>query len=146
MDAHWSMQLKRTLSSLDRLDYSSWFDLWHTHPDFKSKGNRFPELRTAVARITYEAFLHAEQLVAASRQSVQVFATICADTGDNAVYLHTANPNGTPYPHEFHGITWGVSLPAELLNVVNLSTHHVGLLTHDGVIQYVVCKRAAAGP
>jgi hypothetical protein len=143
MEAYWPLCFKRACRSLERLDYSTWFDLWHTHLDWRSKGNRFPELRKSVAVITYRALVHAERLALTAKQPIQVFGTVCEDTGSNAVYLHTPNPNSTPYPFGFPNVVWAVPLPPELHGVVDLKAHEVGKLIHSDGVDYVIRKLAA---
>ena len=129
--------------TLERLDYGSWFDYWHAHPDWRFRCNRFPEAKAMTASATYALLQYAEQLASVRKGEIQVFGTLCENTGDNAVYLHSANPNGTPFPVEFAGVQWDVSLAAELADIVNQERHQVGLQTfEDGSFQYVIRARA----
>ncbi|MEQ1531696.1 MAG: hypothetical protein ABL925_20480 [Methylococcales bacterium] len=98
MSAYWIRKKRKALKAFDRLDMSSWFDFWHTHPDWKSKGNRYLETRAMVAKLTYELLTYAENLAQFRNKPIQIFASICEDTGNNAVYVHTENPNGTIFP------------------------------------------------
>ncbi len=61
MQRYWARELESAKSSIDNLDFTSWFDLWHTHIDWKARGNRYPESRAEVARATYDLLLYAEQ-------------------------------------------------------------------------------------
>jgi len=142
MAAHWARERVRALRAVESRDYSSWFDLWHTHSDWKSRGTRFLEDRDAVAAITYEVLLRAESLAGKSGNSIQVFATICEDTGSNAVYIHSENPNGTEFPHTFPTVEWGVEGPPELVGLVNLATHEVGRAQYEDSVDYIIRKRA----
>lgn len=131
--AYLRQRIHRAMSALENLDFSSWLDLWHVHPDWKSRGNRYPETREMVAQATYALLRRAEELAAPRGDSLQVFAMICSDIGSSAVYLHSANPNGTAFPHEFVGLEWGV-VPDELRNFVDASTHELGMMVQaDGV-------------
>src|SRR5690606_30388392 len=112
-------------------DFTSWFDLWHTHIDWKARGNRYPESRAEVARATYDLLLYAEQAGADRQEPIQFFAQVCENTGDNAVYVHTENPNGRKFPYEFKGTNWLASAPPELDGVVNQKTHEIGLASLD---------------
>ncbi len=141
MSVYWSRDLKKELKAFDRLDTSSWFDLWHTHPDWKSKGNRFPENRAIVAKITYQLLIYAECLFQSRSQPVQIFASICEDTGNNAVYIHSENPNGTPFPYEFSDTVWDVPEPLELFGIVDNQIHQIGLQKFSNESVYVVRKR-----
>jgi hypothetical protein len=151
MDKRYRKRLARYLDretaknrrALERLDYSLWFDYWHTHPDWRIKCNRFPEARAMAASATYGLLQYAEQLASARNGEIQVFGTLCENTGDNAVYLHSANPNRTPFPVDFSGVHWDVSLPGELDGIVNSERHQVGEQTfEDGSFQYLIRTRA----
>lgn len=141
MSTHWARKERMALARLDRLDFTTWFDLWHTHPDLRSKGNRCIEDRISVVEITYRLLQHAEQLTATRGDLIQVFATISADTGSNAVYVHTANPNGTPFPHALDYVRWGVDPPPELSNAIDLATHEVGQTQGVITAEYVIRSR-----
>lgn len=73
----------------------------------------------------------AERRVATRKDPIQVFATLCADTANNAVYLHSANPNGTPFPHPFEGVRWGVAAPVEFSGIFDAALHEVGRLESE---------------
>ena len=60
MDLYWDREVKKAKKCIDSLDFSTWFDFWHTHPDWNSKGNKLPELRRAVAQMTYDLLGYAE--------------------------------------------------------------------------------------
>ncbi len=140
--AYWSRRRAEAFARLHGLDVTSWFDVWHVHPDMSSKGNRFAEERAGVAAMTYELLLEAERLVAFRGDEVQVFATVCADTGDNAVCLHSVNPRGTPFPLGFEGVTWGVAAPPELRGVLDPERHEVGSQAGEGPVHFTIRRRA----
>ena len=116
----------------------SWFDLWHTHLDWKSKAGR---ARTQVSQLTYKIRLQAEELATTRSESIQLWATVCEDTGNNAIYVHSQNPNGTPYPYPFDGVKWDVPAPPELQGIVR-NTHEIGCARYIKEIVYVIRKRA----
>jgi len=126
LDKHYAQAIEHTNSR----DIFGWFDLWHTHIDWKSKCNRFPETRAIVARMTYELLLATERHFAPRftprREPIQIFALISEDTGSNAVYVHTPNPNGTPYPCELSNVDWDVEAPVEFAEFVDQSIHEIG--------------------
>lgn len=142
MAAYWIREKNKSLESLDRLDFSSWFDYWHLHPDWYAKGNRFSEDRRSVALSTWELLLHAEQRLKSRKSPYQVWATICANTADNAIYIHTENKNNTAYPHEFEEITWSVSPPKELENLVDMVTHRLGKVVYEFETVYIITANA----
>jgi hypothetical protein len=94
------------------------------------------------ASATYALLQYAEHLASVRNDEIQVFGTLCENTGDNAVFLHSANPNGTPFPVEFSEVQWDVSLPKELADIVNPDRHQVGVQTfEDGSLQYLIRAR-----
>ncbi len=143
MSAYWARKERMARARLDRLDFTTWFDLWHTHPDLRSKGNRCTENRASVAEITYRLLRYSEQLSVTRGSLIQVFATISADTGSKAVYVHTANPNGTPFPHPLDNVRWGVDTPPELSSAIDLAIHEVGQTQGVSSAEYVIRSRVA---
>ena len=132
-------EAEKNRRALEQLDYGSCFDYWHTHPDWRIRCNRFHEARAMAASATYELLQYAEHLASGRSGEIEVFGSLCENTGDNAVYLHSANPNGTPFPVEFSGVQWDVSLPGELAGIVNPERHQIGLQTlEDGSFQYFI--------
>jgi hypothetical protein len=142
MAAYWISEENKSRKTLENLDYLSWFNLWHTHPDWNSKGNRCIENRTAVAELSYRLLQYAEQLASVSRQSIQIFAILSHDTGNSAVYIHTENPYGTPYPLEFKEALWDLPAPTELSGIVNLETHAIGRIVNTDSVEYIIKKIA----
>lgn len=114
-------QRARAEACLCERDADGWFDYWHTHVDWDGKANC---LRGGVARHTFELLGLAESLTARRRGQVQAWATFCPDTADNAVFLHSANPNGNPFPHPFAGVAWGVAAPCSGIRAA--SAHEFG--------------------
>ena len=114
MASYWSLMLRTAKSDLNHIDLNSWFDLWHTHVDWKSKGNRYPETRHDAAVLTYTVLKLAEQNAIKRIEPIQVWAIFCDNTGDNAIYYHTPNANGTPFPYTFEDVAWDISPSDEL--------------------------------
>ena len=150
MEQYWQREIKKGRASIDGLDFSTWFDLWHTHPDWNAKGNRFPESRAIVAKATYDLMLYAETKIFTRKDAIQIFSTICQDTGNNAIYIHTKNPNGTNYPFCFEQTELTDEIPTELIGVVDLSVyeivktkseHQVGENDFEYQTDYVIQKR-----
>lgn len=140
MTFYWDRERKKSFEAIGALDFSTWFDLWHTHPDWKCKGNRYIEDRITVAKMTYDLLKYAEDL--AGNREIQIFATICEDTGSNAVYFHTKNPNSTPFPFDFNSkVEWGVTTPSVLENIVDLVIHEIGKAKYDDEIEYIIRKK-----
>ena len=146
MEAHFRKALAAAIRDTRKRQVSGWFDLWHTHIDWKSKGNRFPENRAMVARLTYELLLATEAHFAPRSEAIQIFAVICEDTGSNAVYVHTENPNGAAFPYDLSHVEWGAPEPPELIGAIDGATYESGRKRFDdGQIDYVIRKRKSHG-
>ena len=63
------------------------------------------------------------------------------DAGQDAVYIHTPNPNGDNFPYENDGIDWSCSVPEFLNDLVDLNTYRVGFLNSPyGQAYYIQAK------
>ena len=125
-------------SHIDRLDMSSWFSYWHTHPDMKCRANK---ARVLVASLTYKLLLRVEARCVQREEPIQVWATLCENTGNYGIFLHSPNPNGTPYPYEYEGVVWGSEVLEEAQGVVD-SVHEIGKVKYGDETVYIIRKRA----
>jgi len=124
--AYLNKKYAKAIKTIKTHDISGWYDLWHTHIDWNSRGNHFLSTRVLVARMTYELLLAAERHFSQRQEPIQLFALISdEDTGKNSVYAHTPNPNGTPYPCELK-VKWGVKPPVEIADVIDQTRYEVG--------------------
>lgn len=91
-----------------QLDFSggpkSWFDLWHTHVDWRGKGNGNWIVRkrsiTKLLRL-YEEF---KEALKKYPHDYQLWIAIdVMDSGQDAVYIHTKNPNADNFPLKVPG-------------------------------------------
>ena len=142
MENYWLREERKSIMHFSRLDLTSWFDYWHTHPDWKAKGNKSLGDRVAVASQTYKLLNHAETLLKSRGPSVQCWATFCESTTDNAIYIHSQNPNGSPFPYQFDGIQWGVEPPQEAASLIDLQKHEIGKFDYTDCIVYAIRARA----
>ncbi len=138
IDRYWKKMTDYSADSLSELSMESWFDYWHTHPDWEGKGNRRSENRNSAAALGYQLLQQAEALAASKQQPVQIWATVCENTSDNAVYVHSENENGTPFPHTFDDCTWGITeLPGLSLDI-DLNRHEIGLMNYSERTIYII--------
>lgn len=73
-------------------------------------------------------------------EPVQIWATICQDTSENAVYIHSENPNGSGFPYSFPETTWGIEVPKELRSVDISNQFESGEMNFSEKI-YIVRRR-----
>ncbi|GAB3361929.1 hypothetical protein [Lysobacter tyrosinilyticus] len=142
MQAYWARAEARGRRNIDRLDLTSWFDYWHTHVDWYGRGNTRPENGPEIAATTVRLLQHLEMLAKDRSEPIQLWATLCGNTMDNAVYAHSQNPNGSPYPHDYHAVTWDPPVPDWVAAAVPSGTHQIGMANYDGEVVYLVRQRA----
>lgn len=116
-----------------RLDFNSWFNLWHTHNDWKGQANAsLPLRRLQLSKLlALQNFLRSK--VRHRGAEVQVFVWVYEkDPGSDAVYMHSANPYNTPFPHEPPVEKWLNEVPRLLQGVVGLDNYRIGRTFYAG--------------
>jgi hypothetical protein len=122
---------------------ADWFDLWHTHVDWHGEGNSRPDIRRECVRALFTAFADIESRAAGCLGPFQSWLVFdAADSGQDAVYLHTPNPNRDNFPYQFEGVAWGVDPPNWLTEFLT-SNLEVGRSEFEGASLYWV--RRAGG-
>ena len=142
MQAYWSRAEARGRRNIDRLDLTSWFDYWHTHVDWYGRGNSRAENIPEIAATTVRLLQYFETLAQGRSEPIQLWATLCGNTMDNAVYAQSPNPNGTPYPHDFAAVAWDTVAPDWVSAAVPGTTHQIGTASYDGEVVYLIRQRA----
>ncbi len=140
MQAYWARVEAREHRKIDRLDIMSWFDYWHTHIDWRGRCKAHPENIQAVISTGIRLLQHLELRAKNRPEPIQLWATICSNTMDNAVYAHSKNPNGNDYPHDFQGVIWDYPVPNWIMALLSTS-HQVGMLNYDDEIIYIIRRR-----
>lgn len=137
IERYLAKQEQASLANLSKLELDGWFDYWHLHPDWKFKANRF---RLLVAALTYRLLQKVEELIENRKELIQTWAFLHENTGNTAIYLHSPNPNSSPFPYDFEGVDWGISEPEEIYGVIK-PTHEIGLMVFNNEYIYVIRKR-----
>jgi hypothetical protein len=138
MEGYLARRERIALDTFAKLDITSWFDFWHEHPDFDLKANRAKKM---VATLTYSLLKEMERLVSERTEPIQVWATLCENTGDNAIFVHSPNPNGTSFPYSFEGVEWGVEEPPEAVGLLD-QAHEIGKAKYQDEAVYYIRQRA----
>ena len=116
-----------------------WFDLWHTHVDWSGDGRSSSTSRHHYLKQLFTLF---EQLRCHTEKWTkprQVWIVIdVVDSSQDAVYLHTENPNQHNFPYPFEGVTWGVPTPLSLAEFVPNEELECGSCLYNGVQTYWV--------
>lgn len=98
---------------------SGWYDMWHTHPDWRGDGNRGGRHRRRHLEAGATMFDRALRQAAESGRPMQVFMSIDARDGSyDAVWAHTPNPNRDNFPFTFPDVRWDVPPPPILRDLL----------------------------
>lgn len=110
---------KMTWLNFNKPDH--WFDRWHLHFDWEGYGNKsFKRRKPHLDKL----FRHFEILVNKTKLlqiDFQLFAMIWDfDSYNDALYLHSPNPNGSPFPYKMTDLTSTCNLTnQELITYIN---------------------------
>jgi len=116
---------------------TDWYDWWHTHVDWDGKGNLGRWHRRQHLKMLFKCYQNIKCQIDKSNFTSQVFMLISnSDSSQDAVYIHTENPNGTEYPEKFSGVQWNIKVPA-LLKGLNIPKHlQLGVQENNGELWY----------
>lgn len=128
------------MHALATLDASGWFDYWHVHPDWKGRGAR-SENRDGSVRLALKLLKTAEQIACTNSQPAQAWLAIGPQAAGDAVYVHSANPNGSPFPHAFDGVDWEIEIPPWLGVVLDRHTYAAGGVSYEEGLVFIVVRR-----
>lgn len=109
-----------------RSDKEAWFDFWHIHLDFCGIGNH--NLRVRREHIKAQIALYNKILKALETFEKPFQAWICIheeDTGSDAVYIHTTNPNSDYFPHKLKRLNWNCNLPNTFKDLIDINKFNV---------------------
>lgn len=130
------------MRSITAVAQSQWFDHWHLHVDWKGRARR-AENRPASIAVALKLLKAAEDVATSTRQPVQVWLALGPTCMDDAVYLHSRNANGTPFPHSFDNVNWEMDAPDWL--PIRLGTHALGKAQYDEGTVLIVIGRDLLG-
>jgi hypothetical protein len=115
----------------------NWWDLWHHHLDRDGYGNTSLRLRKAYLAALLIMLVRAGQQLAAVGRRFQVFVSLDVDdAGQDAIYVHTPNPNGQHFPYVAEATVWGDAMLeaalSKLLPELDLRAGHKKWTDDDG--------------
>ena len=128
-------QLRRRAATLSvDLTPGQWYDLWHQHFDWVGRSRRGGRARAEHLAALFVAFERMLAQTANANMPVQVFLSIAPESNaeEDALYVHTPNPNGTPFSNALEGVTWGVPPPPFLRVFVENERWEVGRMWEVG--------------
>lgn len=105
------LQMTSDAFSLE-LRTDTWFELMHWHPDIYGTGNAGAEARSACLAIARQYLDKAlAELFVWGKPSQCWFLAEENDSEEDALYIHTPNPNRPNFPYLFEGVEWRVPAP-----------------------------------
>ncbi|MFH1113785.1 MAG: hypothetical protein V1792_07675 [Pseudomonadota bacterium] len=105
---HFGSVLQKARAFSVDLDESDWFEFWHYHADWKGRGNRGWRSRRHYLQALCTVFQTTVAAASLLRKPHQVWLTLHEkDSGQDAVYVHTPNPNRPSFPCKLQGAEWG---------------------------------------
>lgn len=126
---------------IQKLDLSggpkSWSDLWHIRLPLEAVEDPYRATTREDVLALMQVHEELARAVAALPQAYQLFILIDEHSyRDNAVYFHTANPNGTPFPLSIPSTGALAAAAAELCSPLTERNWRVVVHHIDGVAYY----------
>jgi hypothetical protein len=123
---------------------SGWYDYMHWHADWPGLGNLRWKERREHLRALFTMFRRLLAETEGWTTPHQVWLHIDAyDSSQDAVYLHTANPNADNFPSRFAGVMWDAEIPERLREFVDDPSWQFGRV-EDRWTHFVVRPRPGA--
>ncbi len=132
--------LKSIISSLDFSGgTNSWFDLWHTHLDWDGAANQSWPLRRQHLEQLLQVYQQLSIKLQAYPHPYQLWIEIDEqEAGEDAVYIHTPNPNADNFPIQYASLDLPQFENQELKQFVcGLNLSIKGIKTQDGNVYFL---------
>lgn len=108
-------KLAKDLPSLDARQLpDNYGDLWHWHPESEGYGNLSAGFRRKQVALLLSTLVAHRETLQLRFKDLQTFVLLAPSSRDDALYVHTPNPNGTPFPLRVEGLRRSVELERTL--------------------------------
>ncbi|MED4285380.1 hypothetical protein P4679_25995 [Priestia megaterium] len=108
-------------------DNKEGYNYKHFHLDFYGYGNYSVKMRKEHITAHIELCKRLREQLSGHINSFQCWVTIDMDDASaDAVYLHTENSTGNPFPNEFEGVNWDCGIPSFLTTVLDKDKYCIG--------------------
>ncbi|WP_339147156.1 MULTISPECIES: hypothetical protein [unclassified Sutcliffiella] len=109
------------------LNNESWFDFYHIHLDWYGVGNESVKIR----REHIKAYLALyERLLNQLKECEGPYQTWISldgeDSGQDAVFVHTPNPNDDNFPHKIDKLNWSCDIPITFSDLIDKEKFNIG--------------------
>ena len=106
----------------DNLDFHSWFDFWHDHPDWFGYSKISWKHRKQHLVALMRRFNYLKGKLTSRTEDFQVFCIIdIKDSSQDSVYIHTRNPNQDNFPVQVEKHIGNIGISDQLWDFVESS-------------------------
>ncbi|MGJ7913844.1 hypothetical protein, partial [Neobacillus sp. LXY-1] len=108
------------------LDNESWFEFYHIHLDWEGVGNGSVHIRREHIKAylaLYKRVLNELNMFEKPFQSWILLDE--GDSGQDAVYIHTPNPNRDNFPLKVEELNWNCNIPTFFSDLIELKEFNV---------------------
>lgn len=144
-DSTLQSQLKRQVDEIvETLEMGpdDWFEFWHTHLDWDGAGNASPEARRPYLKALFDLLQRLQQRLPSFPKPCQIWLFIDeSDSGQDAVYLHSPNPNRDNFPLDFGFVDFSAECPAWIIEFVPADRYRVGRDVREGEVVYFIVPK-----
>ena len=128
-----------------RKDQKKWCDFYHAHFDWDGKGNEDRTQRVRHLNALFRALRRAEAELRNYALPFQLFAYVdLRDSASDALYIHTPNPNQSPFPIPIDEISFPAHVPAIIGARMDFTKYEIRRLNDKSqLVFYVVAKTRA---
>lgn len=104
-----------------------WFDYWHTHLDWFGYGNTSLKMRKQHIQSFLKLMANLEVELEQRGKPYQLWLQLSTnDAGEDAVYIHTENPNADNFPYIYTGPTKKIEqLPNFLEGIIDEQAYEI---------------------
>jgi len=145
-DRHYYRELTRKSRNYAvRMDKKQWCDLHHDHFDWDGKGNTDRTHHVRHLNALLRALRRARTELESYGHPYQLFAYVdLKNSADDALYVHTPNPNGTEFPNPIDDVSVLVQAPPILAARVDSKHYEVRRHGRESSSIYYVVPRASS--
>jgi hypothetical protein len=123
-------------------DLNSWFDMWHSHVDWEGDGNLSRIHRQIQLWAVFRTLRKFQNLTRYNKSKYQIFAYVHENEPENdAVYIHTENPNNSAFPCDLTVASWLTEIPFWLSRHISIDNYNVGLNEYEGEKYYLIHRK-----
>ncbi len=146
-DAGYYLRLRREAGAYRvNMPRKRWCDFSHEHFDWQGFGDRSWLDRRRHLAVLLKAFRRAQIELSNYQGEYQLFASITpGDSAGDAIYVHTPNPNGTPFPIASTGERVS-QLPPLLAGRIDLTRYRVFRDGHGSSATYTIIPNGVDAP